>query len=362
MNYKYYKKIIYIILCIVFCISLVSCAPSIDYYVENIEGISETLNNDNINNYASNNNELNTSSTNDLNNDLSDDYKIVLTNYLNGEEVWVLKSQTIAQNLSVIVKTAYGELIIFDGGRKEDAKYLHDFIMKNGGTVHGWFLTHIHDDHVGAIYEIMDKYDDIKIENLCYNFADFDFYYKSEGENAGIVVLLEEKFKEYFDNIYKNAESEGLDPTHFEKFDKVKKDDWFAYSEVIVRVMNDIYKVDHDSVNNSSIVYKVFLENTKTMIVLGDLAYLGGEELIKDYKDDMDKLKSDIVVMAHHGQGGVGEEVYKAINPEVAIWPTTEKIYMNTDKNYHTDDTKKWLSDIGVKYNVLSYEGTQVIK
>ena len=65
----------------------------------------------------------------------------------------------------------------------------------------------------------MDKYDDIKIENLCYNFADFDFYYKSEGDNAGIVILLEEKFKEYFDKIYKKAESEGLDPTHFEKYD-----------------------------------------------------------------------------------------------------------------------------------------------
>ena len=119
--------------------------------------------------------------------------------------------------------------------------------------------------------------------------------------------------------------------------------------------MNDIYKLDDDSVNNSSVVYKVFLENEKTMLVLGDLAYLGGEELLKDYKNDMDKLKSDIVVMAHHGQGGVSEEVYKAIDPEVAIWPTTEKIYMNADKKYNTDDTKKWLSDINIKYNILSY-------
>lgn len=327
---------------------LISCAPSIDYYLDSIED----------ENIISNSNKT----KNEPNNNSEDDYKIVLTNYLNGEEIWVLKSQTIAQNLSVIVKTAYGELIIFDGGRKEDAKYLHDFIIKNGGVVHGWFLTHIHDDHVGAIYEIMDKYDDIKIENLCYNFADFDFYYKSEGENAGIMLLLQEKFDEYFKKIYNNAESEGIDSTHYEKFNKIKKDDWFSYSEVIVRVMNDVYKIDEDSVNNSSVVYKVFLESKKTMIVLGDLAYLGGEELLKDYKGDMDKLKSDIVVMAHHGQGGVGEDVYKAISPEIAIWPTTEKIYMNIDKKYHTDDTKKWINDIGTKYNILSYEGTQVIK
>ena len=334
MNYminKIKNKTVYIILCITFCISLISCAPSIDYYVGNIES----------------------------DNNSTVDYKIVLTDYLNGEEIWVLKSQTIAQNLSVIVKTAYGELIIFDGGRKEDAKYLHDFIIKNGGTVHGWFLTHIHDDHVGAIYEIMDKYDDIKIENLCYNFADFDFYYKSEGENAGIVVLLEEKFKEYYDKLHSD---ETLDKTHYELFDKIEKDEWFSFGEVIVKVMNNIYKLDHDSVNNSSVVYKVFLEDKKTMIVLGDLAYEGGKKLIEDYKNNMEDLKSDIVVMAHHGQAGVGEEVYKAISPEVAIWPTTEKIYMNTDNNYSTNDTKKWMSDIGVKYNILSYEGTQIIK
>lgn len=278
-------------------------------------------------------------------------YEIAIDNFLDGWEIWVPKNQTIAQSLSIIVKTDTDELIIFDGGRKEDAEYLHDFITENGGVVRAWFLTHIHDDHVGALYEILDKYDDVYIWNLCYNFADFDFYFETEGNDAGIVLLLKQKFYEYA-NSHK-----------FMKLDeKVKRGQKFKFGNienpVEIEVMNDLYEVDDDRVNNSSIVYKVS-KNGKSMIVLGDLAYEGGIKLLNDKEKD---LKSDIVVMAHHGQAGVGEDVYKAINPSVAIWPTTEKLYLNEENKYSTDDTKRWLSDIGVKYNILSYKNTYVIK
>ena len=305
-------------------------------------------------------------------------YEIALENYIEGAKVWVLKNQTIAQSLSVLVETDDHKIFVFDGGRKEDAKYLYSFIVNHGRVVDGWFLTHIHDDHVGALYEILNsdfyggEYSSIFIEDLYYNFADFDFYYKSEGNDAGIVVLLEEKFKDYKKNMdifledfimpddVRDYQRSMFNP--FEIKNNIYKGYVADYKNIKVEVMNDLYKIDTDSVNNSSIVYKVYFENAKSMMVLGDLAYLGGEKLLEDYKDDIDKLKSDIVVMAHHGQAGVGEEVYKAISPEVAIWPTTEKIYMNTDNNYSTNDTKKWMSDIGVKYNILSYEGTQIIK
>lgn len=37
---------------------------------------------------------------------------------------------------------------------------------------------------------------------------------------------------------------------------------------------------------------------------------------------DLSALKCDIVQVAHHGQNGVGYEVYKALRPSVALWPT----------------------------------------
>ena len=38
---------------------------------------------------------------------------------------------------------------------------------------------------------------DIKIEELVYNFADFDWYYSKMGKDAGILYLFEDALKEY---------------------------------------------------------------------------------------------------------------------------------------------------------------------
>ncbi len=268
-------------------------------------------------------------------------YEVALDNYFNGEEVWILQNQTIAQSLNAIIKTNNNDLIIFDGGRKGDAEFLYKFIKRNGGKVSAWFLSHIHDDHVGAIYEIIENHKDIKIENLYYNFADFDYYYKFEGVDAGIVDILLAAFGE--------AKNRGT-IIH----DDIKMKDMIEVDGVKVEVMNDLYLLDEDGPNNSSMVYKAYIGD-KTMIVFGDLAYAGGEKILADRGVS---LKSDIVVMAHHGRGGVGEEVYKAVAPEIVIWPTTEKIY-NSDGG---KVTREWIEALNVKKEVLSYENTYVIK
>ena len=187
----------------------------------------------------------------------------------------------------------------------------------------------------------MDKHKDVKIENLYYNFADFDFYYSVEGDDAGIALVLIEKFNEVakFGMIIHND---------------IKAKEMITIDDVNVEVMNDVYKLDEDGINNSSIVYKAYMGD-KTMIVFGDLALKGGEELLKDRGNE---LKSDIVVLAHHGRGGVGEDVYKAVDPEIVIWPTTEKIY-NSDGGM---ETRSWFEKMNIKKEVLSFENTYVIK
>jgi hypothetical protein len=115
-----------------------------------------------------------------------------------------------------------------------------------------------------------------------------------------------------------------------------------------------MYLLDEDGINNSSMVYRADMGG-KTMMVMGDLSLLGGERLLEDRGDE---LKSDIVVLAHHGRGGVGEDVYKAIDPEIVIWPTTEKIY-NSEGGIIT---RSWFDKISVKKEVLSFESTYLIK
>ena len=72
----------------------------------------------------------------------------------------------------------------------------------------------------------------------------------------------------------------------------------------------------------------VSLNGTNT-VFLGDLAKSGGEQLMADH--DLSALKCDIVQVAHHGQNGVGYEVYKALRPSVALWPTPQWLWDNED-------------------------------
>lgn len=260
-------------------------------------------------------------------------------------EIIVPKPQ-IAQSLSIIVKNIDGGLLIFDGGRVEDADYLHKIILDNGGVVDAWFLTHIHDDHIGALYQILkDGYDDMTIKNLYYSFADFEWYYDKIGNDAGALVLFENELKKYSDKI--NIHND------------ISKGEVFTYKNVEVEVLNNMYKLDSDPINNTTIVYKVYIDD-KSMIVLGDLGYEGGEKLASEVSPL--KLKSDIVTMSHHGQGGVSEKVYYYIEPKIAIWPTTYAIYNNTSGKYDTDRTKDWIESLKVKYNILTYEGDSIIK
>lgn len=268
--------------------------------------------------------------------------------------IYMLKSHQAGQMLSIIIKNKNDELIIFDGGRIDDAKYLCEFIKHFGGKVKYWFLTHIHDDHIGAIFEIFRNYsNEIHIENLCYNFADYDWYYEKAGSDADALILFNQAKENYIKTLsFKNLKMNINN--------KIAKNDLFAIEDVKIKVMNNIYKLDTDSINNSTIVYKAEIEN-KTMIILGDLGYEAGELFVKEYEKS-DLLKSNIVVLAHHGQAGVDYKVYNKIAPKIALWPATEYIYENKSGKLKTDLTKEWLKSLNVKENILSFIGNYIIE
>lgn len=269
-------------------------------------------------------------------------------------KIYMLKSHQAGQMLSIIVQNKNDELIIFDGGRIDDGNYLCEFIKNFGGRVKYWFLTHIHDDHIGAIYDIFTNHtNDIYVENLCYNFADFDWYYEKAENDAGVLNLLNQSIDKYVNSLHNKNLSININ-------NSIRKANEFIIDDIKIRVMNDIYKVDVDSINNSSIAFKAFIED-KSMLVLGDMGYEAGNLFYKEY-DNNDDLKSDIVVMAHHGQGGVDYPIYKKIAPKIALWPTTQYIYDNESGKLQTDNTKKWLKDLGVKENLLSYISNYIIK
>ncbi len=264
---------------------------------------------------------------------------------LGGASITLLRSNTESQMMGYIIKTKSGKIIVVDGGLEEDAAHLKELLRAEGGRVSAWLLTHPHSDHVGAIINVLnDKNSAIQIDGIYYNLTDMDWYKRNEAYRADMV----EKFAEALKNV-------PPDVLH----SKIKYGDVFEVDDAKIHVMNAPYLFTVNSINNSSVAYRVDVGGKRIMF-LGDMGEQAGDSLLRDVPES--ELKSDIVQMAHHGQYGVSKKVYEAISPSIAMWNAPQWLYENTSGKYLTTEVRKWMKDIGVKSNYVMKDGDQVIR
>ena len=106
-----------------------------------------------------------------------------------------------------------------------------------------------------------------------------------------------------------------------------------------------------NATNNSSMVIKIKVNNKK-ILFLGDTGVESSEKLIKGQGNN---LRADIVQMAHHGQNGATEELYKIVQPKICLWPTPEWLWNNNSNGtedsgpWKTKETRKWMEKLKVK-------------
>lgn len=107
--------------------------------------------------------------------------------------------------------------------------------------------------------------------------------------------------------------------------------------------------------------------NGKKLLITGDLPYEAAGKLMEER--GADKLKADIVQMAHHGQHGGSFAFYSAVNPRYALWPSSQELW-NKRKDAFTEDqesytvalTKFWMNKLGVEKNFVMADGNWVLK
>ena len=97
-----------------------------------------------------------------------------------------------------------------------------------------------------------------------------------------------------------------------------------------------------------------------SILFLGDLQKIGGDLLLE--QAGAEALKSDVVQMAHHGQNGVSEAVYQAIDPEICLWPTPGWLWDNEGGRYQTPETKGWMEKLHVKRHYCIKDGDQIMR
>lgn len=266
---------------------------------------------------------------------------------LGGASLTMLNSQSDSQMLSAIIQTSQGNLIVVDGGLGADGDYLKSQIQARGGHVSAWLITHPHGDHVGALYKILQDEaagisSGITIDGIYYSFADRNWYTLHDKDEVTMAHSIIGTF-------------EGLPQSMLHS---VSKGQTIQVDDVTILVMNDRYELASDKGNNAGIVYKVYV-NSKSILFLGDMAEEGGKRLLADVGPEL--LKSDIVQMAHHGQNGVDESVYQAIDPTICLWPTPKWLWESAGNRYRIAETKNWISKLNAQKHYCMKDGDQVI-
>ena len=205
---------------------------------------------------------------------------------LGGAKIIMFKGNESGQQISIVIESNDGQLIVVDGGLKTNAPYLSKYIKSKGGKVAAWLLTHPHEDHVGALSVILEQqkvaghpdFYDIDPGQIYFSFAPYSYYEQYEqGYRLPMIKEVMEDLAAY------PAEK---------KHENSERGITFSYGNVSVEILNTAYSIPIDTGNNSSICYMITI-NGKKLLITGDLPYEAAGKLLEELPPE--KLKADIV-------------------------------------------------------------------
>ncbi len=327
-------------------------------------------------------------------------------------DIYQLPSKTLndagtkyRQNMSYIIRTRNGKIIVVDGGystNNSDANYLISQLKSITGkdvpNIDAWFFTHNHGDHVGAFKAIAARMPTaVTVSAVYYRFATDEEIdkYAPEADRAS----LKDSVKSFHNHVKLMKQANGqptetvtLSARHVNRcnaifnIDTVQIDVLMTCQEVFWGCDNITTKysgnlnnngkaysgqtikqlVEADFGNNTSAVFRMTTMG-QSVLFLGDAAEPEGL-MLKYYHDQNTSnknlyfsLKSDIVQMAHHGQNAVPKSVYTAIAPKIALWPTPDWVYTpSSSSGLTTEYTKQWLKELGTT-NYISKDGLKKV-
>jgi beta-lactamase superfamily II metal-dependent hydrolase len=226
--------------------------------------------------------------------------------------------------MGYILKLSDGSFVIVDGGHTRDMSYAEsagDYLLDslkvladdpNDIRVHTWFLSHIHNDHIGAFYDIArDTPDSIKVERLVYNAPNDTQLAGVSGGNLD-------------DKVENAAKMFGI-----ETVVKGHPGQVFYANEATFTIYGSLDLVEPitiDNINESSMVMKMEFMG-KTMIFLGDCHPNASLALTNAYGDD---LQSNFIQLSHHGYAdGATLLLNETIKAEASFWPVGNYHYKN---------------------------------
>lgn len=261
--------------------------------------------------------------------------------------LWQLPSRTPSQNMSYVLRTCHGKLIVVDGGNRGDAEYLRGFLASLGNRVEAWFVSHPHPDHVDALTALLRSPELLRIEHLYGSIPSEAWVAKHEPNPPSHLETVQ---------AFNQALNDG--DNKLEELSLGQKWEIDGLQIEVLGIKNP--EITANAINNSSIVFRVS-DDSKSVLFTGDLGVEGGRKLLaSEYKQ---QLPADYVQMAHHGQAGVELAFYRVVQPRYCLWPTPAWLWDNNSGAgpgsgpWQTLTVREWMDELNVEQHYISAHG-----
>ena len=169
-------------------------------------------------------------------------------------------------------------------------------------------------------------------------------------KNAIITRQVEDS--DNFQEFLKTANEENVNIILVEAGDKIQIENNLYFD---VLWPNSKYYISENPLNNNSLVCKLMYKDF-SMLFTGDIEEIAEKEILKIYKD---KLKSDVLKVAHHGsKTSTSKEFLEVVSPQMALIGVGE----NNKFGHPNESILKRLIDIRCQIYRTDKNGEIVLK
>jgi len=101
-------------------------------------------------------------------------------------------------------------------------------------------------------------------------------------------------------------------------------------------------------------------------LFLGDMGWDSGDDYLRTHGNE--KIRCDIVQLAHHGQNGVTKEFYQAVQPKICLYTAPDWLWENDigggkgSGPWKTLEVREWMEELSVEQSCPAAYGDYILK